>query len=788
MIFPAVPLLPPQEADSFPACVSRLLGALQEELLQHHAVALDHLSWTRGTRAGCRLPLPSEQPLEPDSYSVSLPKRFEESGSGHSKNIMQDPDRDVEAILEPDAVSPSSRKRVSSGDSLQFDEIEAGVSSMLSCDMVNRVDSAYSAPRTHGASSRGWLCVWPLWSEEDTLRLATPQEETGMRPTASATREQLTKYFTKRDTADIKAGNEVNVVSGDVIAGSSSYIYNRLAMLPNSMRRIVWDLISAFVLAYDVVVIPLQCLFGTLLSKDMQVVGLATNIFWSLDIVASNFTAFHNQSIIEMRFRKILSRYLRTWFVLDVSMVTLDWLLLAFENGEAGLLGTARSARMLRLARMLRVLRLLRVLKVHRFASIEKFVRSESTLILTGIGRLLIGVILANHYIACAWYALGTAGVVIKGDSDNSWVRVIEDRQGQLSVFYWYLASLHWSLTQFTPASMDVVPVNSYERAFTIVVIVFALVVFSSVVSSITSATSALRSLSMQRLQQEELLRRYITEKRVSFQVGSRVYDYIKYKLKRDVRRVHESDVVALKQMPNTLQMQLRCDVYGPLLVVHPVFHHFDLARDGVMEEICHTAMSERTVMPGSEFFTIGTPSTSMCFLFSGSLDYYYKNGKDLDKVTEGDFVCEGVLWLQWLHRGRAVAPVVTDLALVCASRFREAIGRNNRMMRCVQDYARSFAGHYAMQYEARAEVSDLSTVIDRDEVWAMALKSFGSYVSLDDYRPRTSAVSGMTGGVTIMAHKTMGVLKRAQSFTHLPSPMSWTVLRRASGRARPNK
>lgn len=266
----------------------------------------------------------------------------------------------------------------------------------------------------------------------------------------------------------------------------------------------------------------------------------------------------------------------------------------------------------------------------------------------------------------------------------------------------------------------------------------------------------------MQRLQQEELLRRYITEKRVSFQVGSRVYDYIKTKLKRDCQRVHEIDIVALKEMPNTLQMQLRCDVYGPMLVRHPVFHYVNVAQDGVMEEICHSSMSERTVMPGSEFFTVGTPSASMCFLVAGALDYYYKNASDAETVEEGNFICEATLWIQWLHRGRAVAPVVTELAVVCATRFRECIARNNRMLRCAQEYAQTFANHYVLRHQAREPVSDLSAVIDSEESWSMASETFGSCFPIQpNDKPR---VSGLSVPAVSFSHKTISVFKRAGS------------------------
>ena len=36
------------------------------------------------------------------------------------------------------------------------------------------------------------------------------------------------------------------------------------------------------------------------------------------------------------------------------------------------------------------------------------------------------------------------------------------------NLWYKYSTALHWSLTQFTPASMEVMPQNEYERFFTV--------------------------------------------------------------------------------------------------------------------------------------------------------------------------------------------------------------------------------------------------------------------------------------------------------------------------------
>ena len=49
--------------------------------------------------------------------------------------------------------------------------------------------------------------------------------------------------------------------------------------------------------------------------------------------------------------------------------------------------------------------------------------------------------------------------------------------------------------SRFTPASMEVVPANEYERFFTVCMILCGMLIFSSFVSAITSAMNQLRNL-----------------------------------------------------------------------------------------------------------------------------------------------------------------------------------------------------------------------------------------------------------------------------------------------------
>merc|ERR1719245_570310 len=91
------------------------------------------------------------------------------------------------------------------------------------------------------------------------------------------------------------------------------------------------------------------------------------------------------------------------------------------------------------------------------------------------------------HWIACTFFYLGNL------DMDSSWIKDF-GFEGDFWV-YQYLVALHFSLTQFTPASMHVQPTNLLERSFTVGLVLFALFGFSYIVGSMSGSLTQLRGI-----------------------------------------------------------------------------------------------------------------------------------------------------------------------------------------------------------------------------------------------------------------------------------------------------
>merc|ERR1719480_733486 len=127
------------------------------------------------------------------------------------------------------------------------------------------------------------------------------------------------------------------------------------------------------------------------------------------------------------------------------------------------------------------------------------------------MAALMVMILAVNHIVTCLWLTIGVAG---KNSGGPNWIDAHLD--GSDGIGYRYTTALHWSLTQFTPASMDVFPHNYGERTAAITVLIMGLMIFSSFISSITASMTQLRAMQGQNSREIWNLRRYMKHRKVS--------------------------------------------------------------------------------------------------------------------------------------------------------------------------------------------------------------------------------------------------------------------------------
>lgn len=482
---------------------------------------------------------------------------------------------------------------------------------------------------------------------------------------------------------------------------------SRMVIHPNSPARLTWDFLALGLIFFDLVLIPLQ-VFDLPESDPIAVMNWVTLTFWTCEIPLMLVTGFHANGHVVMQPARIMARYAMTWLPFDVMIVGTEWFFKATSDGnDAG--GTSRLFRSFRFMRFMRTIKLLRLLKLRRIMmEIEDRINDEAISIYFNVLKIVLMLITLNHIIACGWYGIG---LLYKNSNSPNWIEA--NYLGTDSIGYRYSTAMHWSLTQFTPASMEIRPHNTGERAYAIVILLFALVGFSSFVSSLTSSMTHLRHLRNNETRQFWLLRRYLKDATIPPNLAYRIHRYLDHAYQRHQQRVQASDVKILDMLSERLRAELDHEAYVDHLNQHPL-----MVQVGTRSRIFFHALSQDYLTDSDVVFAMEEKAKHLFFLpdtglFDYSVNMAAANGEPTGGLTseqlEGPcWLCEAALWTVWCHVGDLVATSESHVVRMDEHMLTREL---------VQSKHRSVAMRYAQKFIARLnEVGhqDLSDLTDR--------------------------------------------------------------------------
>eukprot|EP00930_Biecheleria_cincta_P104971 TRINITY_DN9746_c0_g1_i1.p1 TRINITY_DN9746_c0_g1~~TRINITY_DN9746_c0_g1_i1.p1 ORF type:complete len:785 (-),score=138.69 TRINITY_DN9746_c0_g1_i1:70-2424(-) len=500
---------------------------------------------------------------------------------------------------------------------------------------------------------------------------------------------------------------------------------SRCMLEPSSLVRLMWDIAGMVLIFYDMVTIPLMC-FSPEDNTFTDFMGWLAMLFWTCDMAFSVNTGLRlaDGSVVMDRSHIIL-HYLKTWFVVDLMVVVPDWTITILElsggNGEGQ--GVARMSRMLRALRAIRILRLLRLAKLKKLVIyIYDAIDSEHLFIVVNLVRLIFVILLLNHYVACVWYAMGEITRLNGSDTGMNWLEDVgKTPVFQTSLGWRYTTSLHWSITQFTPASMDVFAVNLVERVFSIVILFWSLVALSSIIGSVSASMTQLRSLTGDKTKQFWLLRRYLKENQIEWSLRERILRYAEHKSASMSRKTLASKVALLATLSDPLKREISTAVYAPTLTLHPFFAHLEEFMPKILQRICQESIRQSSLAENDIVFRANEEASNMFFLKIGIFDYTLAGHHSPRRPPLGakEWICELVLWSSWRYRGDLVAIEAAELLVVDPAVFATVMRRHPRSWHFGRRYAQKIC--QSINKLERAGITDLTF---DDEVSSFVVQS----------------------------------------------------------------
>jgi len=480
-------------------------------------------------------------------------------------------------------------------------------------------------------------------------------------------------------------------------------------MRPGSRTRLTWDVLSTLMVTYDLFTIPLLA-FGYDDMEAIATIDLIITIFWTMDLVAAFLTGYHSGSGIEMRIHMTARKYLRSWFSFDFMVVFIDWSFIYIDQvtEEAQVVGIARFFKTSRGSlRILRTIRLLRFLKVQRLlAQAHELLKSETSRALVNVALAVIIIVTLNHYIGCGFFLIGTEG---ERQGRDNWIDT--HRMKGEPVIYQYMTSLHWSLTQFTPAAMEVTPENLWERMYSIVALLFAMLTFSSFLGTITTTLTSLRKRSTEAAMQKHQLRKFFLDNAVSNDLAGRIMSYLKKNHFTQKKRMHMSDLEVLKLLPASLKKGLNMELYLPYLTKVPILHHLSTLNEPAMSDITNSCTKDVSYLTGEHMFLEGKEAKCMYFLVSGCAWYDHEDRERQTLLRGGSWACEPILWMPWVHCASLKATFSSEAIELDGQAFVRIVSSHSDTLPFVSAYATGFVAYIN-------ELNQDSSMLWRTDLW----------------------------------------------------------------------
>jgi len=310
---------------------------------------------------------------------------------------------------------------------------------------------------------------------------------------------------------------------------------------------------------------------------------------------------------------------------------------------------------------------------------------------------LLVLIMWLNHVISCMWYSIGRYAW---SDTRASWLDLEAYQNGpsygDSGMQYQYFTSLHWSLTQMTPGSMQVNPQNSAERAFNVVCLTFGLLFFSSVVSSISGRLMQYTIRKTGQTTKLAELDRFMRQANVStaLRIGIQKQAALRMAIQKPLV---VNEIEALHLVSLSLKAELQSELCQRHLQSHSVLNLMIQMDQSFARDVCNTAIAFQVLNTGDTLFLAGTDANEAYYCYRGSLKYTQDpmtsriaQRKDFP-VPTNTWLCEMALWAHWVHVGEAEAHEMMECMCIKAEELRTVLRRHDTVQQVTTEYADLF-------------------------------------------------------------------------------------------------
>ncbi|GMT19221.1 hypothetical protein PFISCL1PPCAC_10518 [Pristionchus fissidentatus] len=300
--------------------------------------------------------------------------------------------------------------------------------------------------------------------------------------------------------------------------------------------KAVWDWVILLLVIYTAIFTPYVAAFllreetnrKARFTEPLEIVDLIVDIMFIVDIIINFRTTYVNENDeVVSHPGKIAVHYFKGWFFIDmIAAVPFDLLLVNTHDDESSstttLIGLLKTARLLRLVRVAR--------KLDRYSEY-----GAAVLLL-----LMATFALIAHWLACIWYAIGSAELPHK---EITWLHQLSKHlnepyistngtqpTGGPSLKSRYVASLYFTLSTITSIGFgNVSATTDSEKIFTIIMMILGSLMYASVFGNVSAIIQRLYSGTARYHTEMSRLREFIRFHQIPNPLRQRLEEYFQH-------------------------------------------------------------------------------------------------------------------------------------------------------------------------------------------------------------------------------------------------------------------
>jgi len=451
---------------------------------------------------------------------------------------------------------------------------------------------------------------------------------------------------------------------------------------PNSRKMVMHDCFAILILMYELLLTPYVVAWSVESKGAFKAFSYITCLYWVLDAHLAFMVGYLDKSGLAVKQQPFVAmHYLTGWFMVDIALICIDVVVLVLLSLEST---PFHVIRMVKIARMFTLLRLGRLVRILDKANTSLTVKQLMAFTLT---KVFGGTLLMNHFLSCFWFFIGHEA---RSDTGTHWLVQLDNNED----FWWgYTTSFHWTLSQLTLGSHELNPMNSLERAYTIVLMVCGLLYGSTIISLFSAQVMQMVVLRQDQSALKINLRTYLRQNLVSNHLSAQVIRQASNRCKEQ-KMLHEMDVRALEYLTASLRNDLRKEIRMPDLRSHPLFEAWSQISEEGISMLCCQVITTQVLVNADDLFMPLIPASCAYCLSKGNLAYEPMPGgffREGSLVEEKSWLCETALWCDWIHVGTAKAVGDCNLLCIDAENLSGLLKQFRLLLPMTLEYGRSY-------------------------------------------------------------------------------------------------